>query len=427
MGTLFRRGESPRGNWVMRYKTSAGRWKTVSSGTPSKEAAAAILRALETKELFAKFGVIDPQAVELAARSSGCIHDELERFLDAKKLAGRGEQYIAQTRRELTQVIEASKWKTPGDIREEGLVAYTRGMLEENLSARTIASVVQAWRGFSRWLKRQRVIANDPLELVQKPDASKAPVKIRRALTVEELRELYASLENRPRENGLTGPERRLLYWTAVSTGLRANELRQLRVRDLSLSGDSPRVVLAASKTKSGKQAVQFLSKALAAALRAHIKGREESERVFPFNDRSRLARVLRSDLAFAREKWVEAGETEAEKKKRAKSPFLRSDTKEGATDFHSLRHTTAAMLARTGASAKLMQSMMRHSDANLTLGLYGALLPSEASQAAELLDLTAGAQQMRSKLDAKKGVSAARADEKKQARESASKKQKTR
>ena len=60
------------------------------------------------------------------------------------------------------------------------------------------------------------------------------------------------------------------------------------------------------------------------------------------------------------------------ERRQRERSDFLRyldSDNKQA--DFHSLRHSYLSRLGRSGASAKVMQKLARHSTVELTLGRY--------------------------------------------------------
>jgi hypothetical protein len=50
--------------------------------------------------------------------------------------------------------------------------------------------------------------------------------------------------------------------------------------------------------------------------------------------------------------------------------------------DFHSLRHTTGTLLAATGAHPKVVQSIMRHCDINLTMSRYAHVLRGQESEA---------------------------------------------
>jgi len=46
-------------------------------------------------------------------------------------------------------------------------------------------------------------------------------------------------------------------------------------------------------------------------------------------------------------------------------------ETDEGVADFHSLRHTFGTLLAQSGVLPQEAQRLMRHSDINLTMGIY--------------------------------------------------------
>ena len=54
--------------------------------------------------------------------------------------------------------------------------------------------------------------------------------------------------------------------------------------------------------------------------------------------------------------------------------------------DFHSLRHSTGSLLAASGAHPKVVQSIMRHSDINLTMSLYTHTLRGQEAKAVENL-----------------------------------------
>ena len=54
--------------------------------------------------------------------------------------------------------------------------------------------------------------------------------------------------------------------------------------------------------------------------------------------------------------------------------------------DFHSLRHTTGSLLAASGVHPKVAQSIMRHSDINLTMSRYTHTLRGQEARAIETL-----------------------------------------
>lgn len=59
---------------------------------------------------------------------------------------------------------------------------------------------------------------------------------------------------------------------------------------------------------------------------------------------------------------------------------------------IHDLRHTCASLAIAAGADVKVLQRMLGHASAALTLDRYGHLLPGQAESVAERLDALARA-----------------------------------
>ena len=95
------------------------------------------------------------------------------------------------------------------------------------------------------------------------------------------------------------------------------------------------------------------------------------------------VARMLRGDLAAAREAWLkEARKNKTELARRTASDFLCVKNHDGEVlDFHSLRHTCGAWLAMAGAHPKAVQAIMRHSTIVLTMDTYGHLFPGQEAE----------------------------------------------
>lgn len=58
----------------------------------------------------------------------------------------------------------------------------------------------------------------------------------------------------------------------------------------------------------------------------------------------------------------------------------------------HDLRHTTASLAIAAGADVKVIQSMLGHASAAMTLDRYGHLMPGQAESVADRLDAMAQA-----------------------------------
>jgi integrase len=82
---------------------------------------------------------------------------------------------------------------------------------------------------------------------------------------------------------------------------------------------------------------------------------------------------MIEKDLIAAREAWLEEAKEDAEEtKRRLNSDFLCYCDHDGRfADFHSFRHLFITSLERAGTSPKMAQTLARHSDIRLTLGVY--------------------------------------------------------
>ena len=84
------------------------------------------------------------------------------------------------------------------------------------------------------------------------------------------------------------------------------------------------------------------------------------------------VCNMVKKDLAAARKAWLKEAKDEAERKKREDSDFLSYCNHAGLlADFHSLRHFFITSLERSGISPRMAQTLARHSDIQLTLGIY--------------------------------------------------------
>jgi integrase len=141
-------------------------------------------------------------------------------------------------------------------------------------------------------------------------------------------------------------PERRLIYETALLTGLRANELRNLTVADVNF--DLCQLHLKAEWTKNRQAGTQPLPKSLLPKLKKQVEGKDENDLLF--NMPTHTGRAFSKD----REK---AG--------------VRKETPDGTADFHALRVTFVTNLIENGASAKEAQTLARHSTPDITMNTY--------------------------------------------------------
>jgi integrase len=105
----------------------------------------------------------------------------------------------------------------------------------------------------------------------------------------------------------------------------------------------------------------------------------------------SMRVRVLQKDMADARAKWLETAGNPQEKAEMEKTDFLVYKDRTGRfADFHALRSVTASYLLQNRIAPKVAQSILRHSDVKLTMGIYGhSFREDEAAAMAQFPDLS--------------------------------------
>ena len=192
---------------------------------------------------------------------------------------------------------------------------------------------------FFNWLKKQRVIRENPLEGVERVDNRRTP-QFRRALTPEEAQRLL-SVAPHPRS---------AIYLILMETGLRRSELNQLTYSDFTLDGPSPCVRVRASIAKTPELRALPLRAEVIKAVRSVAP---DMPMPFEFIFRGKLPRVptMRKDLA------------------RAAIPF--KDEQDRRIDLHALRDTFCTNLSNAGVFPRVAMALMRHRDIRQTMKTY--------------------------------------------------------
>jgi integrase len=230
-------------------------------------------------------------------------------------------------------------------------------------------SVAQAYRTLNRVLVAavdNELLGRNPLSGIKPPRPDNDPMRF---LSHEEVGALAAAMD----------PRYRALVLVAAYTGLRAGELMALRRSRIDLlhrtitvveqvQSMAGRHIVSAPKTAAGRRSVA-VPRLVVNALEEHLASYAESGvdgLLFPAPEGG----FLRLEN-FRRRVWRPA--TLA-----AGVAPLR---------LHDLRHTCASLAIAAGADVKVLQRMLGHASAALTLDRYGHLMPGQAHSVADRLD----------------------------------------
>ncbi len=296
---------------------------------------------------------------------------EWEKHLRQK---GDTEKHIKQRAGRVKRLLEEAGiryWTDLDTESVENVLADWRAEEKKQWSIRTLNGYRSAVKQFCAWLDRTGRAPSNPLSHLSRQNPERDRRRIRRALTAEEAGKLLRAAAEGSDYQGVSGRERALLYRTALETGLRANELRTLKVSALDLEATPPTLRVEAGQSKNRKEATLPLRPALAMKLRDHCAMKLPNAPVFSLGRWTRTAEMLKADLEAAEVKY--------------------EDDSGRIADFHALRMTFVTNLAKSGVHPRVAQELARHSDVKLTLEVYTHVaLESKTDAVAMLPDFDA-------------------------------------
>lgn len=375
MATVYKRKGSKSKYYHCDYIDRNGERVRKSTKIVDKKAAQDLANHWEAQERLLRYGVRD-ETIESQKEAAGqSITSALAEWSRAATVEGKSAVHISKTDQRVTSIASHNKWTTLAEISTDGVVRYLDSRKKEGASPNTVKHYLVAMKLFCRWCVDHQKLTKDPTDRIGRPSTVEDRRIVRRMLLVDEWKWIAKYLANGPSRNAQEARERYLMYWTALETGLRSSELRSLTKRSIVLASDEPHIIVKGASTKNSKDAKQYISDELKAALVKFVKTRTSSEKVFQPKSEYDMAAVLREDLEGARLLWLES------KPKEPSEDFLSSSNGDGESiDFHALRHTCGAWLVINGVTLPEVQNILRHSSIVLTIDTYGHLAPGALS-----------------------------------------------
>ena len=274
----------------------------------------------------------------------------------------RTTSYISESVAKVIRIVRGCKFITPSDINGETFKNWMANKRNRGKGINAINGHLTSFKSFTRWMLRTDRISQNPIQYLR-PLRKLDRERPRRALTIDEIIDLITATIKAEKHHGLTGYERSLIYHLALSTGLRYNEIYTLMRGDVVTAGNKPCLTIQAGNAKNRKCDTLPLKPELAKDLTAYFSNNLALPHTKAFSGmwKDAGAKMLRPDLELAGIKY---------------------QTDDGVADFHSLRHTFGTLLAKSNVMPQVAQKLMRHSDINLTMGIYTHLLHSDKANA---------------------------------------------
>ena len=367
MASIYRRRRD--GPWVIAYCPLPGVRKVVS-GCDDYKATSALARKLEGDAMLRRKGVIDSREDRYTWASGQTAGEHLADFRASLLARGVTARQAGEVSAKVARLLSAASIERIGHIVPSKIQAAIGELRAGGLSLQSCNHYLRAAKQFSRWLHRDGRTREDAVAFLKAQNVATDRRHDRRALTDDELAALLQAAEAGPTIQGMTGPDRAMLYRLAAGTGFRRNEIRTLTPEAFALEADPPTITIEAGYSKHRKVDVQPIRRDLADMFRDWLQGKPQGAPVF--NMPEKPVEAMKADLRRARAAWIKAATLAQDRRSRARSSFaLYRDGSGLVADFHALRHTYISRLVGSGASVKVCQELARHSTPLLTLGRY--------------------------------------------------------
>lgn len=263
----------------------------------------------------------------------------IKEYLKSLKKNKKSENTIKNYRVDLLifkEYIDKNKL-TITKVNKEHIESYYANMSDKNFANSTIARRIASLKEFFKFLEDENYIQKDPAKKIPTPTINrKDPVYLK----PEQIRKLINATYNQDE------PYRsrdKLILLLFISTGLRAQELTDIKLKDIDLDRNMLTVV-----GKGNKERDVGLDEVVIKALKNYMLVRNNvSEYLFISN---RNQHMSKRTVQYTVDKYLN---------------MIGLNTKKYST--HKLRHTAASMMLKGGIDLRTIQEVLGHSNISTT------------------------------------------------------------
>jgi len=345
--------------WYIRYKDADGIAREIV-GFKDRVASKQLANKLELEAIQKRSGLRDVFA-EHRARP---LMEHLTDFRVNLEADNVSTEQVKLVCHRCAAILAGCQFTFQSELSASKVKAWLADLRKSGRSSQTSNHYLRAIKQFTRWMVRNRRMPDDPLNVLEMINVKTDRRHVRRALSDAEWACVIETAKHGPKAFNMTGADRAMLYRVAAYTGLRASELASLTTESFDLESSIPVVRVLAGYSKRRREDVLPLHSELLSVLPSWLSTKPAKEPVWPGNwaVNKSAGKMLQVDLKAA--------------------GIAYRDEEGRVADFHSLRHTFITRLGRTGVSVQQMKELARHSDVNLTLGVYHHLEIRDAASA---------------------------------------------
>jgi len=270
--------------WWGQFKDAQGRLRRRPLAV-DKVAAKAMLNEIVKRIEREKAGLIDPTEEQRKRPLVDHVR-EFESYLVNK---GVTPKQVRETIAKLRRMIDSRRWRMIGDISASGALEFLGQLRRDGLSAQTHNHYLKAAKQFTRWLVRDQRTPTDPLVHLSRLNVHTDRRHDRRALSEEEFARLVEVARIGKPIEGISGPDRAMMYVLATWTGFRKGEIGSLTLSSLRLDDDPPTATVEACYSKRRREDTQVLHPEVVRQLKDWLSTKKDlkpDEPLFPISSR---------------------------------------------------------------------------------------------------------------------------------------------
>src|SRR3990172_1667232 len=240
----------------------------------------------------------------------------------------------------------------PARLDRQAIRAFMAELHRERQSRATAARKLAAVRTFLRYLRRERIIADDPGALVATP---KREVRMPAHLSEDEVTALIAAASDQTP----LGRRDRAILELFYASGLRVSELAGLDLEDVNLGAKMTRVL-----GKGGKERIIPFNSRTAKAIRAYLSDRDRIIRSRASAGPAEAGRHVRAQPLFIN---YRGGRLTVRSIGRLVRRYVAASSAPMGISPHALRHSFATHLLERGADLRAIQELLGHARLSTT------------------------------------------------------------